>query len=369
MIPRTYKLTYEKTPRWTRSIGSAKVAAIHTDMHAIQFTAVREARLVDLEPDESPAPEEALVRTHRMGVCGTDISSFLGKFPFFEFPRIPGHELGVEVIAVGSEVTNVKPGDRCAIEPYINDPDAATSKKGLTNCCTSLQVLGVHCDGGLRTGTYAVPARKLHVGNQLSYEQLALVEPLGIGYHAVQRAAPQAGESVLVIGAGPIGLACIEFLRLHDVDLTVMDLDQNRLAFCREHLGISQLLSPADDLSHLQAFADIVIDATGSARSMSTCFDHATFGGRVVYVGVASENLEFAHAPVFHRRELTLLASRNALSNDFRDIIQLLTEQKIDLAPWMTHRIGIDEVPERFAEIIRPESRTIKAIIDATTTH
>lgn len=336
-------------------------------MQAIQFTAPREARLVDLAPDGTPAPGEALVRTHRMGVCGTDISSFLGKFPFFQFPRIPGHELGVEVVAIGSGVTNVNPGDRCSLEPYINDPEAATSQRGLTNCCSSLQVLGVHCDGGLRTGSYAVPARKLHAGNQLSYDQLALVEPLGIGYHAVQRSRPQPGESVLVIGAGPIGLACIEFLRLHDVDLTVMDLDQHRLDFCREHLGVSQLVHAADDRSHLQAAADIVIDATGSARSMSACFDYANFGGRVTYVGVATENLEFAHAPIFHRRELTLLASRNALSDDFRDIIQILTENKIDLAPWMTHRLGIGEVPEKFAEVIRPESRTIKAIIDATT--
>ena len=345
-------------------------------MNAIQFTAAREACLVDCQADESPAPGEALVRTHRMGVCGTDISSFLGKFPFFEFPRIPGHELGVEVIAVGDGVSNVKPGDRCSLEPYLNDPAAATSERGLTNCCTSLQVLGVHCDGGLRTGNYTVPARKLHVGNSLSYDQLALVEPLGIGYHAVQRAAPKPGESALVIGAGPIGLACIEFLRLHDLNLTVMDIDQHRLDFCSSQLGIEQLLRPEKDGAHLDRLgeltggnlADIVIDATGSARSMSTCFDYAAFGGRVVYVGVASENLEFAHAPIFHRRELTLLASRNALSDDFREIIQILTEDKIDLAPWMTHRLGIEEVPEKFAEVIRPESRTIKAMIDTTTT-
>jgi len=336
-------------------------------MQAIQFTAISEAELVDLESESEPSPGEALVRTHSMGICGTDISSFLGKFPFFQFPRIPGHELGVEVVAVGEGVTNVKPGDRCSLEPYMNDPEAPTSQRGLTNCCTSLQVIGVHCDGGLRTGAYKVPARKLHPGNELSYDQLALVEPLGIGFHAVQRAAPVAGDSVIVIGAGPIGLACIEFLRLHDIEITVIDLDQHRLDFCRDLLGVNKVAMASENLEHLRQSADIVIDATGSARSMSACFEFANFGGRVVYVGVASEKFEFEHAPIFHRRELTLLASRNALSDDFRQIIELLAAKRIDLAPWMTHRIGIEEVPDKFAEVIRPESQAIKAIIDATT--
>ena len=344
-------------------------------MKAIQFTAPREARLVDWAPEESPSAGEALVRTHRMGVCGTDISSFLGKFPFFEFPRIPGHELGVEVIAIADDVSNVRVGDRCALEPYVNDPETPTSKRGMTNCCTSLQVLGVHCDGGLQTGTYAVPARLLHVGNELPYEQLALIEPLAIGYHAVERGAPQPGQTAIVIGAGPIGLACMEFLKLHDIQLIAMDIDERRLEFCREHLQIEHTVAVEQDGSHLKEIesltdgqlADLVFDATGSARSMSTCFDFAGFGGTVVYVGVATEELQFAHAPIIHRRELTIRASRNALSKDFSEIIDILTAGKIDLAPWMTHRINIQDVPEEFAKVIQPESGTIKAIIDATT--
>ena len=164
-------------------------------MKAIQFASPREARLVDAEPPAPPGPGEALVRTHRMGICGTDVSAFLGRFPFFEFPRIPGHELGVEVLAVGGEVSEVAVGDRCSIEPYLNNPESPASRHGLTNCCPDLQVLGVHCDGGLRNGSYTVPARKLHVGNRLSYDELALVEPLAIGYHAVERGAPTPGTT------------------------------------------------------------------------------------------------------------------------------------------------------------------------------
>jgi len=341
-------------------------------MQAIEFTAPEEIHIIDLPEPATPDPGEALVRTHRMGICGTDLSCYLGKFPFFAYPRTPGHELGLEVVAVADDVTNVKPGDKCSLEPYVNNPDSDISQKGHSNCCPEVQVVGVHNNGGLRKGVFAVPARKLHPGNDLSYDQLALVETLAIGYHAVQRGNPQPGETVLVIGAGPIGLACLEFLKLMDVKTIVMDMVDSRLEFCREHLGIKhtiQFMSDGSHLSELQRItenklADVIIDATGSPKSMSTCFDYAAFTGRVVYVGITTSDISFAHAPVFHRRELTLLASRNALPADFDKIIQLIREGKINTDIWITHRISFDEVPSKFAQFTDPSLGAIKAIID-----
>jgi 2-desacetyl-2-hydroxyethyl bacteriochlorophyllide A dehydrogenase len=341
-------------------------------MHAIQFTAPREINVIDLPEPTAPGPGEALVRTHRMGICGTDLSCYLGKFPFFAYPRTPGHELGLEVVAVAADVTNVKPGDKCSLEPYVNDPSSLISLKGSQNCCPSVQVIGVHNDGGLRKGLFAVPARKLHPGNDLSYDQLALVETLAIGYHAVKRGNPKPGETVLVIGAGPIGLACLEFLKLMDVKTIVLDMVQSRLEFCHKNLGIQHtILFTPDDLPLTEfekltsgQLADVVIDATGSPKSMSTCFDYAAFTGRVVYVGITTSDLTFPHAPVFHRRELTLLASRNAMPEDFDHIIQLIREQKINTTPWITHRIGFDEVPNGFEKFTDPSLGAIKAIIE-----
>ena len=341
-------------------------------MQAIQFTAPKEITIVDLPEPISPGPGEALVRTHRMGICGTDLSCYLGKFPFFAYPRTPGHELGLEVVAVASDVTNVKPGDKCSLEPYVNDPESATSRKGSQNCCPSVQVIGVHNNGGLRKGVFAVPARKLHPGNDLTYDQLALVETLAIGYHAVQRGNPQPGETVLVIGAGPIGLACLEFLKLMDVKTVVMDMVQSRLDFCQENLGIKHAIQFKTDDSHLTELeiltdgklADVVIDATGSPKSMSTCFSYAAFTGRVVYVGITTSDLTFPHAAVFHRRELTLLASRNAMSEDFEKIIQLIRERKIDTDLWITHRITFDQVITEFDQFTDPALGAIKAIIE-----
>ena len=341
-------------------------------MSAIQFTAPKEINIINCTDVSHCGADEAIVRTHRMGICGTDLSGYLGKMPFFSYPRIPGHELGLEVVAIGENVSHLKVGDRCSLEPYINDPLSRTSLKGNPNCCPAVQVLGVHTDGGLRTNTWSVPARKLHPGNQLSYDQLALVETLAIGLHAVNRGNPQPKETVLVIGAGPIGLACLEFLKLMDLHVIVMDMVQSRLDFCKKNLGIDGILASTDAAANIAALndrtdgnlADVIIDATGSVHSMSTCFQFAAFTGRVVYVGITTQELSFPHAPILHRREITLLASRNAHPADFPQIIQLIAEGKINTDIWITHRINFSEVPEKFPAFTDPHLGAIKAVIE-----
>ena len=307
-----------------------------------------------------------------MGICGTDTSAFMGKFPFFQFPRTPGHELGLEVLAVGEGVENVKVGDKCSLEPYVNDPSTVASQKGASNACPNVSVIGVHENGGLRKGAWVVPAHKLHPGNDLSYDQLALVETLAIGYHAVQRGNAQPGDTVMVIGAGPIGLACLEFFKLMDVKTIVVDFAQNRLDFCSEKLGIDHAITAQADGSHLAkveeitggAFCDVIIDATGHAGSMVKAFEFAAVNGRVVYVGIAAQEITFPQAPFFHRRELSVMASRNALPEDFPAIIQILREGKIDLDNWITHRLDISEVPTEFAKFCDPKTGAIKAMIE-----
>src|SRR5262245_54999324 len=221
-------------------------------MQALQLAAPKEFRLIEqAEPTETGAGE-ALVRVHRVGICGTDASAYLGKMPFVTYPRILGHELGVEVLAVGGGVTNVRPGVRCSVEPYLNDPDSYASRRGRPNCCEKLQVLGVHADGGMQP-RIVVPARKLHPASKLSFEQLALVETFAIGCHAVARSGLSAGEACLIIGAGPIGLATLEFVKLAGARPIVVDLSQPRLDFCRRAMGVEHVLQPSDQLErHLR---------------------------------------------------------------------------------------------------------------------
>ena len=221
-------------------------------MKAIQLEKPLSFRPLDVPEPPAPGPGEALVRIHRIGICGTDYGGYLGKMPFYSYPRIPGHELGVEVLAVGPGVTPVGPGDRCSVEPYINCQRCYSCRRGLTNCCEHHQTLGVMCDGGL-CERMILPARKLHVSRSLSYEQLALVETLAIGCHAVDRGAVRAGETVLVIGAGPIGLSVIEFVKAAGAVCVVLDINEARLAFCRDRLKVPHTLQVQADGGELAA--------------------------------------------------------------------------------------------------------------------
>lgn len=337
-------------------------------MHALRLDSPKKFRFIEQPEPAAPGPGEALVRVHRVGICGTDISAYLGKMPFVTFPRILGHELGVEVLAVGEGVGNVKPGQRCSVEPYLNDPTSYASRRGRPNCCERLQVLGVHTDGGMRP-LIVVPARKLHPAAKLHFEQLALVETLAIGCHAVSRSGLAMGENCLIIGAGPIGLATLEFVKLAGARPIIVDLSQPRLEFCRQAMGIEQTLQPSDKLEnplreicggHLP---EVVIDATGNAESMSAAFGLIAPGGRLVYVGLTGEEIRFRHA-AFHKVEGALLCSRNALPGDFTRIIGLMEAGKIDTQPWITHRCSLAELPTAMPGYVQPSSGVVKAMVE-----
>jgi alcohol dehydrogenase len=340
-------------------------------MRAILLEKPQSFRAIDLAEPAAPSAGEALVRIHRIGICGTDYGGYLGKMPFYTYPRIPGHELGVEVLAVGAGVANVQVGDRCAVEPYINCQRCYACRRGLTNCCENHQTLGVMCDGGM-CERMLLPARKLHVSRKLGMEQLALVETLAIGSHAVDRADLHAGEHALIIGAGPIGLSAVEFVKVAGAKCIVMDLNEERLAFCRERMGVDRTIASRGDGSELAALhaitggqlADVVIDATGSSQSMSNALNYCAFGGRLVFVGITQQELSFPHAPIMHRRQLSLFASRNALSRDFSRIIDLIEERRIDTSPWITHRVQFGQLIAEFPSWLRPESGVIKAVVE-----
>lgn len=339
-------------------------------MKALQLEKPHSFRSLEIPEPSLPGPVEALLRVHRIGICGTDYAGYLGRMPFYSYPRIPGHELGVEVLAIGEGVSNVQPGDRCSVEPYLNCQTCYACRRGLTNCCESNQTLGVMCDGGM-CERILLPARKLHVSRKLSYEQLALVETLAIGCHAVERGAVRAGENVLIIGAGPIGLSAIEFVKVAGARCVVLDMSEARLAFCRERMGVDHTIVARGDGSELKELAgytdgqlaDVVIDATGSHKSMSQALQFCTFGGRLVYVGITQQEVSFPHA-LMHRRQLTLLASRNALSSDFARIIRLIEDGTIDTGPWITHRTTFEQTIAEFPGWLNPESGVIKAMVE-----
>jgi 2-desacetyl-2-hydroxyethyl bacteriochlorophyllide A dehydrogenase len=338
-------------------------------MKAIQLAEPGRFEKIDIAEPDQPSAGQALVKTHRMGICGTDYSGYLGKMPFFSYPRIPGHELGVEVLAVGNGVTHLQPGDRCSVEPYMNCGTCYACRKGNSNCCETLNVIGVMVDGGL-CERFLIRADKLHRSDKLNYEQLALVETLAIGCHACDRGGPAPGDQVLIIGAGPIGLATLEFVRLTGATITVMDMVPSRLQFCKDVYKVPHTILAGKDGSELELVKQItqgdkyalVIDATGNNRSMSTALEYVAHTGSLVYVGITTAEIAFKHTTL-HRPEMTIKGSRNALPGDFQRIIGLIEDGTIHTDPWITHRTSFEKVIDEFESFTQPTSGVIKAVI------
>jgi len=341
-------------------------------MRAIRLNQPGDFTFVDVADVPSPAAGQSLVRVHRVGICGTDLHAFRGSHPFIRYPLILGHELGVEVVEVGERADDNEPaiacGDKCSLEPYLNCGKCIACRNGKTNCCPTLEVLGVHTDGGM-CSHLLVPTHKLHKSMSMSLDQLALVETLGIGAHAVDRASLQAGENVLVIGAGPIGLSVVQFAQLHDVRLLVADISTRRLAFCREHMTIARTLEPGDDLpATLAEMTDgdmpaAIFDATGNISSMNRTFGLIAPGGRIVFTGIVADDIKVPDGD-FHRVETTLHATRNSTASDFKRIIRLIEEGCIDTTPWITHRSEFDDMIDAFPTWLDPDQGVVKAIVE-----
>jgi 2-desacetyl-2-hydroxyethyl bacteriochlorophyllide A dehydrogenase len=336
-------------------------------MKAIVLETPGHLHIAEVSAPRDPEPGEALVRVHRAGVCGTDLHAFRGEQPFFAYPRVLGHELGVEVLALGSPDPHLDVGDHCALEPYFYCGHCPACRRGKTNCCLHLKTFGVHIDGGLR-GRVIVPARNLHPSPTLSYDQLALIEPLCIGAHAVARADLTPGERVLVVGAGPIGLAVAQSALLEGAELLVMDISERRRQFVRRQWPDIVCLDPGDDpvtslKEHLgEDLPTAVFDATGNPASMEAAFAYAGHGARLIFVGLHLGTVTFRDQD-FHRRETTLFSSRNATAADFRRVIAAVEADKIDLSRWITHRASFDSMSEAFPSWFDRDSGVIKAMV------
>ena len=331
-------------------------------MKAIVLQEPFQLALRDMPFPDAPADGEALVRVRRVGICGTDLHAFGGNQNFFSYPRIMGHELAVEVMAMGAGADGVAVGETCCVVPYMHCGGCVACRRGKTNCCAGMQVLGVHIDGGMRE-QFTLPADKLLTADGVPSEQLALVEMLAIGAHAANRARIQQGEKALVIGAGPIGLATAQFAMLAGADVAVMEMDAGRLDFCGRALGIETLIDARGDvMAQLGDLPTLVFDCTGSARSMHAAFDYVAHGGSLVFVGHIKGDITFAD-PSFHARELTLLGSRNARPDDFRWVIDSLRGGQIELEEWITHEASPQSIVGEFPGWLDPAAGVIKAML------
>ncbi len=319
-------------------------------------------------PEPQPTAGEAVVRISRVGMCGTDLHAYRGRQPFFTYPRILGHELCAEIVDVGANSQGLHAGMVCAVAPYLYCGECLACRNGKTNCCVKLQVLGVHVDGGLRE-FFTAPFYTLHASAALTPEQLALVEPLSIGGHAVARAQLKPDETILVIGAGPIGLAVMAHAKAAGVKILTMDVSEDRLRFAREHFNIAATIKAGANVTEQLAdltrgeMPGVVFDATGNATSMNESFNYPANGGRLMLVGLHLDFVTFRDQD-FHRRELTVMSSRNATASDFQRTIALLEAGQIDISPWVTHRVNESELIEQFPSWLDAQAGFIKAVVE-----
>jgi 2-desacetyl-2-hydroxyethyl bacteriochlorophyllide A dehydrogenase len=319
---------------------------------------------------EAPAIQsgEAIVRIHRIGICGTDLHAFRGNQPFFSYPRVLGHELSGIIEEIGDHAGGLQAGDRVSIIPYLECGECISCRKGKTNCCTSLKVLGVHTDGGMRE-RIAVPVSHLIPTNGISLDQAAMLEPLSIGAHGVRRSELKENEIALVIGAGPIGLGVMAFAKERGAKVIAMDVNEERLEFCRKWANVdytvNALENPFESLEQITNgdLPTVVFDATGNVSSMTEAFRYVAHGGKLIYVGLVKSDITFSD-PDFHKKELTLFASRNATREDFENVIQAVEDGRVDVGAYITHRSPFDQMINEFERWLKPESKVIKAIVE-----
>jgi len=308
-----------------------------------------------------------LLKIKRIGICGTDLHAFEGTQPFFNYPRILGHELAADIVE--TDDPDFKKGEAVTFIPYFNCGHCIACRMGKPNCCTGIAVSGVHTDGGM-VDYLSVPTYSLVHGGGLSYDELALVEPLAIGAHGVRRAGVTRDERVLVVGAGPIGLGTMEFARIAGGSVIAMDINDDRLRFCREKLQVGDTVNPAkeDALEKLKAITGgdmptVVIDATGSLKAINNAFQYLAHGGRYVLVGLQKGDINFSH-PEFHKREATLMSSRNATRADFEHVIASMKNGFVNPTNYITHRVQFGQVKDEFAGWLNPANGVIKAMVE-----
>ncbi len=312
--------------------------------------------------------DHALLKIKRIGICGTDLHAFEGTQPYFEYPRILGHELAAEIVDING-ATDFKIGEAVTIIPYFNCGECVACRIGKANCCTTMKVCGVHVDGGM-VEYLSVPNYSLMHGNGLSLDALALTEPLAIGAHAVRRAEIKPDEFVLVIGAGPIGLGVMEFAHIEGSNVMAMETNKNRLAVCENIFRFADTVNANDNNVKEQLMEitngdmpSVVIDATGNLNAINNAFQYLSHGGKYVFVGLQKEQISFSH-PEFHKREATLMSSRNATRKDFELAMSCLENKLIHPGNYITHHTTFEKVKEEFPSLLDPSNGVIKAMVE-----
>ena len=320
-----------------------------------------------LKEKEAPKRKrgEALLKVNKVGICGTDLHAYTGNQAFFTYPRILGHELATQVVEIDENSKGIKAGDNVVIMPYLSCGHCVACRNGKTNCCTQIQVLGIHTDGGMQE-QITVPADILLPANNLTDNQMAIVEPLAIGAHAIRRADVQPGETVVVVGCGPIGIGIMKLAQIQGAKVIALDMNQDRLQYAKEVIGVDYIVNvnedPVKQISEITNgdLATVVFDASGHKGALESGPSYMAHGGKFVLVGLSKGELTYTH-PAIHAKETTLLCSRNATVADFEHVINILDQFPTD--SFITHNVHFTDMKVNFDSWLQPSTGVIKATV------
>lgn len=335
----------------------------------MRYVSIDEPFSVSIKDAEIPQikPDEALLKIRYGGMCGSDINTYRGAFIYASYPRIPGHEFSAEIVDVAPGSHGLEPGMIVTGNPYYNCGSCYSCRRGLVNCCTSNQTLGAQRDGIFRE-YFAMPISRLYPGKGLDAQSLAVVEPFCISYHGIKRAQVRDDEHVLVVGAGPIGLLALLAAKLKGAQVTVADINRARLDKATE-LGADHVIDSSTDfdvqvkeLTSGDGF-DAAFECAGRPSTFLNCLQAVAFRGRVVMIGIGKDNLDFAYAMI-QTKELDIFGSRNALKDDFVELIDYAHSGAVDLHSLITRVATIDEAPDAFDEAVTHPERVIKTLIE-----
>lgn len=339
-------------------------------MKAIRINAPGQVELCEM-PMPVRKPGEALLKLLYGGICGGDLNTYRGTLAYVTYPRIPGHEFSAEIVEIDENEQGLKPGMIVTANPYFNCGRCYSCARGLVNCCTSNQTMGVQREGAFMQ-YITMPVERLYDGKGIPAKTLALIEPFCISHHGVSRADIKPGEHVLVMGAGTIGVLAAAAAKAKGAAVYIADISQDKLDYARAFNvdGVILNASPeALEKASLEATGgnlfDVTIEAVGLPGTFQNCIDMATFGGRVVVIGIAKKSLDF-NFTVIQKKELNVLGSRNAYKRDFLELIDLVKSGRIDVSKAITNTYRFTDAPCAFEDFKNNAGQMLKVMLDFT---
>lgn len=320
-------------------------------------------------PIPTPGENEALLKPLFGGICGSDLNSYRGSNAYMAYPRVPGHEFSAQIVRIGPNPKDFKPGDIVICNPYFNCGACYSCRHGLVNACMSNQTMGVQRDGAF-SEYIVMPVSRLIDGKGLSPKTLALIEPFCIGSHGIRRAQVKAGDKVLVVGAGTIGVLAAIAAKACGAEVYIADIAEKKLEYAMGFGLDGTILNESSEafrqsvnrITNGNGF-DVTVEAVGLPSTLQNCLDAAAFGGRVAIIGIGKHNIDLDFT-IIQKKELNIYGSRNALTEDFEALVDSVIENKLNLDGIITNIYPFQEAAKAFADFDKNAANMLKVMIE-----